>query len=192
MIKISSFEKKLKKQAIILSSIFLTSTIFWANAYAENPPIAPSNTIPSTTSSSKSTNTTNNPTDTTKNSDSANTSDTNSKYATFESPSYKFKLQYPKKWFYGTVDAHRKNIVRHYEFGPKPIEQKKGIVSLDIMTGVIPPGTSISAGTKTVTEIEKNKKIQIYFTANNKRIYRLMAAPELKAELLEMAASLED
>lgn len=113
-------------------------------------------------------------------------------YALFENPNYKFTIQYPKKWYYSSKTTTDKNSIRHYEFGPKPLDKEEGTVSLDLFPGKIPVGTVVKIGTKEVVVVEKQGRVQIYCPSKFKRWYRLVGPLKEKENLLKMASTLED
>lgn len=113
-------------------------------------------------------------------------------YSLFESPSFKFQIQYPKSWYFGSSETTDTDVIRHYDFGTKPVDEEPGFVGLDLVSGSIPSGSTVTAGAKTVTKVTTDNGIQIYVQGSGSRVYRLSGPSNTESTLLQMAATLED
>ena len=83
-------------------------------------------------------------------------------------------------------------MIRHYEFGTKPLEEAPGTVSLDLMTGTVPSGTSSTVNGKTVTAVTADGSVQLYVKGSGSRVYRISGPAGQQDTLLEIAGSVQD
>lgn len=113
-------------------------------------------------------------------------------YEKLESESFKFSMQYPKSWFYSGSAGTDQSVIRHYEFGSKPLEEVPGAVSLDLMSGAIPAGSSTTVNGRDVTVVNTASGVEVYSKGSGSRIYRFSGPSTDKATLMNMASSVSD
>jgi len=113
-------------------------------------------------------------------------------YEKLESDSFKFSMLYPKSWYYSGSAGTESGVIRHYEFGSKPLEDVPGDVSLDLISGSVPSGSSSTINGKEVTVVNSSNGVEIYTKGSGSRIYRFMGPSSEKATLLNMAASIAE
>lgn len=110
-----------------------------------------------------------------------------SDYSLLESETFKFTLQYPKNWYYAGSASSETDVIRHYDFGAKPLDDEPAIVGFDVMSGVIPTGTTVTVGGKTVIKVTSGGKVYIYVQGEGSRYYRLSGPSVYESTLLQMA-----
>lgn len=113
-------------------------------------------------------------------------------YTTMQSDSFKFAVQYPKNWFYSGAASSEAGVIRHYDFGTKPLDEADGIVSMDLMTGSIPAGSSTVAGNNTVTKVSSGDTVTVYVKGSGSRIYRFSGPSSEEQTLIQIAGSVQD
>lgn len=109
-------------------------------------------------------------------------------YDSFESAGFKFKIIYPKTWFYVMGQSEDSSVIRHYDFGPKDEEQRVG---LDLYSGKIPTGSVTTFDGKKLTKVIQGVSVEIY-VEGGKRTYRLTGPTAEENTLLDMAKSISD
>jgi hypothetical protein len=132
------------------------------------------------------------PPDITEASETQESQQVNEGFTTMESTSFKFSVQYPKSWYYSGSASSETDVIRHYEFGTKPLEEAPGSVSLDLMTGSIPSGSTSSVNGNTVTTVSSGGIVELYVKGSGSRIYKIAGPSGQKDTLLEIAGSLKD
>jgi hypothetical protein len=125
-------------------------------------------------------------------SSSSGTQETLAGYSLFTSTGYKFSLQYPKNWYYGSAPSSDTSVIRHYDFGTKPVDEQPGIVSLDLVSGSIPGGSTINVDGKTVTRYTENSVLSLYYKGANGRIYRISGPFSTESDLMTMVKTLQE
>ncbi|HLG25830.1 MAG TPA: S-layer homology domain-containing protein [Candidatus Gracilibacteria bacterium] len=116
----------------------------------------------------------------------------NEGFAVFVSDSYKFSIEYVDDWFYAQVDTADAGVIRRYEFGPAPIEETPGIVSLELRSGPAPDGTVISDFEgRTIIEVKGETDVNIYF-ATEIRLYHLHGPLDQEENLIKMASTVTE
>jgi hypothetical protein len=113
-------------------------------------------------------------------------------YEKLESESFKFSMQYPKSWYYSGSAGADQNVIRHYEFGSKPLEEVPGDVSMDLMSGAIPSGSATTLNGKELTVVSSSTGVDVYVKGSGSRIYKFSGPMSDKSTLENMAASITD
>jgi hypothetical protein len=113
-------------------------------------------------------------------------------YETMASGSFKFSVQYPKSWFYAGSAGASSDVIRHYEFGSKPIEETPGQVALDLVSGSLPAGESVTAGINTVVKKESGGSVELYIDGAGGRVYKITGPSSMESTLLNIAGSLQE
>ncbi|MCC7432560.1 S-layer homology domain-containing protein [Candidatus Peregrinibacteria bacterium] len=112
--------------------------------------------------------------------------------ALFVSPSYKFAMQYPEKWFYSSVDSITEGAIRTYAYGPKDLETNPGLIYLELL----PASDSFKANLEYEGKLYQKSELSggdLALTTKvtgSTRLYRLRALPEYEQVMLKMMASL--
>jgi hypothetical protein len=114
-------------------------------------------------------------------SSSAQTQETIEGFGVMESGTYNFSVQYPKSWFYSGSASDESGVVRHYEFGTKPIDEVAGDVSLDVMSGTMPSGSGTVTG----------NVFTLYVKGEGSRIYRITGPANMESTLRDIAGSIK-
>lgn len=113
-------------------------------------------------------------------------------YSVFVSESFKFQMEYPALWFYGSVDTDDENVIRRYEFGADPVDEVPGIVSLELRAGEAPDGTIVTQNGKTLVKVPGESEVNVYYKAEEgTRLYRLTGPAAYEETLLAMASTIE-
>jgi hypothetical protein len=105
-------------------------------------------------------------------------------YVPFSSTAYKFTLQIPKSWYYGQSTSTDASVVRHYDFGPKPLDQQPAIAGLDVMSGPLPSGSTASLNNKSVVVVQNGDNVSYYYQDSSGRVYRV-TGPSADANYLQ-------
>ncbi len=113
-------------------------------------------------------------------------------YAAMTSDALGFGVQYPKNWYYGGTSGSGAGVISHYEFGGKPIDEEPGVLSLDIMTGSIPTGTSQTINGQNLIVVESGDTTSVYVKGDGSRFYRLQGPSSTEDILLQMASTVEE
>lgn len=112
-------------------------------------------------------------------------------HAIFLSEPFKFSIEYPKNYFYGTVETEDESIIRRYEFGSNPIDEEIGQYSLELRNTSAPDGTILTLNGKELTLSYTETEVNIYYTDAKNRLYRLNGPIELDEELQNLATTIE-
>ena len=112
-------------------------------------------------------------------------------FTTMDSSSFKFTMQYPQKWFYNGTASTETGVIRHYDFGTKPLDVQPGVASMDIMSGAIPNGATQKVGDNTVTKVLSGDQITIYLKGSGSRVYKFSGPLGQESTLLQMAGSVQ-
>lgn len=112
-------------------------------------------------------------------------------YSSFVSTGYKFSLQYPKGWYYGQTTTDDSTVIRRYDFGSKPVDEEPGSVNLDIVSGSIPSGSSVTVGDKTLVQTTSGATVTYYYKSDSGRIYRVSGPSSMQTSLKNMLGTLE-
>jgi hypothetical protein len=107
--------------------------------------------------------------------------------AEFQSTSFGFKALYPKKWYYEGKNTLENGILYHYGFSDKAMDNGGiELVGLDLMSGEMPTGTSLTPYGINGVEVKSGDNVYIYVQGVN-RIYRLKGAKTYENLMLNMA-----
>ncbi len=107
----------------------------------------------------------------------------------FENETFEFSIQYPKNWYYSGSATNESDVIRRYEFGDEPTDEKSGNVYLDIISGDIPSGSTAGAD-GTITVVNSDGTVE-YYIEGESRNFRLSGPSSIQSTLLEMAETLE-
>ena len=113
-------------------------------------------------------------------------------FTTMDSESFKFSIQYPKSWYYSGSGSTETNVIRHYEFGTKPLEETPGSVTLDLMSGSVPGGTVSDVNGNSVTTVSSDGTVNLYVKGSGSRIYKISGPSSQESTLLQIAGSVKD
>ncbi len=113
-------------------------------------------------------------------------------YSSFTSSGYKFTMQYPKSWYFGQSSSSESGVIRRYDFGSKPVDEEPGSVTLDLMSGSLPSGTSMSVGGRTVIKTSSGDTVSYYYKGENGRIYRVSGPATQSSSLQNMISTVEE
>lgn len=111
-------------------------------------------------------------------------------FETLKNDSYKFSIQYPKRWYFQGSAGTESGVLRHYEFGGKPLDQEAGTIFLDLISGSAPPGTDMTVNG--VEVVEKNNGSTVEYYIKGKRVYRLSGPGSEQSTLLKMVGTLTE
>ncbi|MCK9186020.1 hypothetical protein M0P48_01110 [Candidatus Gracilibacteria bacterium] len=87
------------------------------------------------------------------------------KFSVFESLPFKFKGEYPAKWYYSGEKASMQGSSYHYSF--TETSDGKELIGLDIVSGDLPSGKNLKFGAFECVEIDKGDQIAIYVKVDN-------------------------
>jgi len=107
----------------------------------------------------------------------------------FENETFEFSIQYPKNWYYSGAASSDSDVVRRYEFGDEPTDEKSGNVYLDVYKGTIPAGSTAGADGN-ITIVTSGGTVELYIEGDS-RNFRLSGPGSLEKTLLDMAKTLE-
>jgi hypothetical protein len=113
-------------------------------------------------------------------------------YAKLESDVFNFALQYPKSWYYAGSAGSETGVIRHYDFGSKPLDEEPGTVSMDVMSGSVPGGSQVSANGITVTKTSSGSNVILYVQGSGSRVYKITGPSGQEATLLQIAGSIRE
>lgn len=114
-------------------------------------------------------------------------------YSTFENSSYKFSIQYPKKYYFGRVDSSENSVISSYSFGHKPIEENLGNITLDLLSGALPKDNSTKPDSdKSIAKSLNGETVSFYFKGNGSRVYKLSGPTSEEKVLVQMIQSLKE
>jgi hypothetical protein len=113
-------------------------------------------------------------------------------FSKIQSATFGFSMEYPKSWYYSGSASSETGVVRHYEFGTKPLEETPGQVSLDLMSGSLPAGIPTEINKIQIVKILSGDNIEYYAKGAGSRIYRITGPSSTANTLLQMAASIEE
>ncbi len=113
-------------------------------------------------------------------------------YISLSSDSFKFTMQYPKNWYYSGTASQTSGVLRHYDFGTKPLEEVPGIASMDIMTGSVPSGTVTDINGKSLTKVSSGTSVEIYVKGSGSKIYKFTGPSSQADTLAQMASTIAD
>ena len=113
--------------------------------------------------------------------------------ALYVSQSYKFALQYPKVWFYSTIENSNPAAIRTYGFGPKDLASNPPVVTLELLPDVKSfPNNSVYNGfdySRSVSPDGNNIVISAKINGSA-RVYSLSGSLILEDTMVKMITSL--
>lgn len=112
-------------------------------------------------------------------------------YRYFESLPYDFVAQYPSDWYYSGSSGSG-DVLHHYGFSDEPVESGNEIISIDVVSGGMPSGSSISVGPHTGVKVYENGDVAVYIERDDGRIYKVHAASEYETSVIDIAASIQE
>lgn len=113
-------------------------------------------------------------------------------FTTLQSDSFKFSMQYPTKWYYSGSAGTNANVIRHYDFGSKPLEEAPGSVSMDLVSGSVPSGSTVSINGKDLTTLTDGDTVSVFVKGSGSRVYKISGPSSQQDTLLQMASSISD
>lgn len=112
-------------------------------------------------------------------------------YRYFESLPYDFNAQYPSSWYFngagGTGD-----VAHHYGFSDEPVEDGNELVSIDIVTGSLPAGSTISVGGNTGIKVVSGDVVSVYIERDDGRLYKVHGDANLESYVIDIASSIQE
>lgn len=113
-------------------------------------------------------------------------------FALYVSATHKFAIQYPKKWFYSSLDNTDKTAIRTYGYGPKDLSLNAPVITLELLpdsatykADLIYKNVSYFKDLKDNGHITVSAKIE-----GSTRIYRLTGPAEQETTMLNMLNTL--
>ena len=149
-------------------------------------PVTPPPTPPSSSSGSSTTT----PSTTPASADSADVAI--SGFTKLESETFNFSMQFPKSWYYSGTTPTESGVVRHYDFGSKPLDEQEGSVSLDVMSGSVPSGTAVTVNGKNLVKVTSGDDVEYYYKGDGSKVYRVTGPASSASTLATMASSVEE
>jgi hypothetical protein len=112
-------------------------------------------------------------------------------YAYFESLPYHFQTQYPSNWYY-SGSSGSEDVQHHYGFSNEPVEGGNELVSIDVISGSLPSGSSISVGTHSGVKVYDGDTVAIYIERDDGRLYKIHGDTGYEAYVIDIAASIKE
>ncbi len=112
-------------------------------------------------------------------------------YRYFESSPYDFNAQYPSNWYFSGTNGGG-DVSHHYGFSNEPVENGNEMVSIDIVSGSLPSGSSISVGSHTGVKVYDGGEMAIYIKRDDGLLYKVHGGAENEQYIIDMAASIQD
>lgn len=112
-------------------------------------------------------------------------------YRYFESSPYDFNAQYPSSWYFSGTSGGD-DVLHHYGFSNEPVENGNELVSIDIISGDLPSGSSVSVGTHTGIKVYSGSEVAIYIKREDGLLYKIHGGSENESYIIDMAASIQN
>lgn len=112
-------------------------------------------------------------------------------YRYFESSPYDFNAQYPSNWYFSGTSGGG-DVSHHYGFSNEPVEDGNEMVSIDIVSGSLPSGSSISVGGHTGIKVYDGSEMAIYIKRDDGLLYKIHGGSENEQYIIDMAASIQE
>jgi hypothetical protein len=112
-------------------------------------------------------------------------------YRYFESTPYDFNAQYPSNWYFSGTSGGG-DVAHHYGFSNEPVENGNEKVSIDIVSGSLPSGSSVSVGSHTGIKVFDGSEMAIYIKRDDGLLYKIYGGSENEQYIIDMAASIQD
>lgn len=110
-------------------------------------------------------------------------------YRYFESLPYDFLAQYPSNWYFSGTSGGD-GVIHHYGFSNEPVENGNELVSIDIVSGSAPSGSSISVGSNTGVKVYENGEVAIYIAREDGTLYKIHGDSGYESSVIDIAASI--
>ncbi|MBD3360726.1 hypothetical protein GF366_02910 [Candidatus Peregrinibacteria bacterium] len=107
----------------------------------------------------------------------------------FESLPYHFSAKYPSNWYYAGSRGTEEGVRHHYGFSDESVTDENEIISLDVISDDLPPGTNINFPNGNGVKVIENGKINIYASIDNQN-YRVSGPVEYESLMIVMADSI--
>lgn len=107
------------------------------------------------------------------------------KFSVFESLPFKFKGEYPAKWYYSGEKSSLEGSSYHYSFTETADGEE--LIGLDIMSGDMPSGKRLNFGLFEPVEIDTGDQIALYVKVEN-HIFRLSGNKQYRDLILIMSS----
>lgn len=111
-------------------------------------------------------------------------------YRYFESLPYDFNAQYPSNWYFSGTSGSG-DVSHHYGFSNEPIDDGNELVSIDIVSGSLPSGTSISVGSHSGVKVYSGGEVAIYISRDDGKLYKVHGGTEYEQYVIDIAASIQ-
>jgi len=111
-------------------------------------------------------------------------------YRYFESLPYDFNAQYPSNWYFSGTSGSG-DVSHHYGFSNEPVEDGNELVSIDVVSGSLPSGSSISVGGHTGVKIYSGGDVAIYIERADGMLYKIHGGSENEQYVIDIAASIQ-
>ncbi|MBD3156945.1 hypothetical protein GF369_03895 [Candidatus Peregrinibacteria bacterium] len=111
-------------------------------------------------------------------------------YRYFESLPYDFLAQYPSNWYFSGTGGTN-DVVHHYGFSNEPVEDGNELVSIDIVSGSLPSGSSISVGSHTGVKTYEGDEVAIYIERDDGMLYKVHGDSTYESNVIDIAASIK-
>jgi len=111
-------------------------------------------------------------------------------YSYFESLPYDFLAQYPSGWYFSGASGGD-GALHHYGFSNAPVENGNELVSIDIVNGSLPSGSSISVGENTGVKVYENGEVAVYIAREDGTLYKIHGGSGYETNVIDIAASIK-
>ena len=111
-------------------------------------------------------------------------------YNYFQSSTYDFQAQYPSNWYY-SGNGGSGDVLHHYGFSNKPVENGNELVSIDIVSGSLPAGSPISVGSNQGVKVTSDGETVIYIKRSDGSLYKIHGTSSNEAYIIDVAASIK-
>lgn len=111
-------------------------------------------------------------------------------YRYFKSLPYDFLAQYPSNWYFSGTGG-TDDIIHHYGFSNEPVEGGNELVSIDIIGGPLPSGSSISVGSYTGIKTYEGDEVAIYIEREDGTLYKVHGDTAYESNVIDIAASIK-
>lgn len=111
-------------------------------------------------------------------------------YRYFESLPYDFNAQYPSNWYFSGAGGSG-DVAHHYGFSNEPVEDGNELVSIDIVSGSLPSGSTLSVGSNTGVKVVSGGETAIYIEREDGRLYKIHGDSNYESYIVDIAASIQ-
>lgn len=110
-------------------------------------------------------------------------------YTSFESLPYSFTAVYPDQWYYSGSAKKSNGVLHHYGFSNEPIEDGNELISMDILSSIIPNGEASNVNGSKLTKVLKGNLVE-YYTEENGFTFKVAGSMEYEDIILVMVGSI--